>query len=449
VRVAATFAAGGLLLSATLAVLTYALSDRYLTGQRERSAERQAFLYARVIRDDLRGGSEPDAALAALEIPVGSGVLLHVDGVWSTTARELTPSDATSALRGEVRSGRAVHQRVDLDGSPALIVGVPVPEVEAEVFVTFQFRELARTLGVLRNILLGAAGATTLAAALLGVWAGRRVVRPLTDVGAAARSIARGDLGARLEVGTDPDLAEFAGSFNSMVAALEARIQRDTRFASDVSHELRSPLTTLRSALAVLERRREDMSVRSRQALDLLAEELLRFERLVQDLLELAREESGADLVDLDPVRIGDFIRHSLTTAGHSNGEAAVEVDVTTNEVVLVDKRRLDRVLKNLLENASTHAGGAVRVGAFTYPGGLRIEVDDAGPGVPDSERTRIFGRFHRGHVSGRRGDSHGTGLGLALVAEHVSAMQGTVWVEAAPSGSGARFVVELPRVDL
>jgi signal transduction histidine kinase len=109
-----------------------------------------------------------------------------------------------------------------------------------------------------------------------------------------------------------------------------------------------------------------------------------------------------------------------------------------------VDPRRFEQVLANLLDNADRHGGGAVRVAICTDPGLLRLEVDDEGPGVPPDERALVFGRFARGRAASARGGTDGTGLGLALVAQHVAAHKGTIRIEDRPGG-GARFVVELP----
>jgi signal transduction histidine kinase len=108
------------------------------------------------------------------------------------------------------------------------------------------------------------------------------------------------------------------------------------------------------------------------------------------------------------------------------------------------DRRRVDRIVTDLCENACHHAGGPVRVGVTRCGDHARLVVDDAGPGVPVEVRERIFERFHRGEAAGDRGATTGTGLGLALVAQHVRRLRGRVWVEDRPGG-GARFVVELP----
>jgi two-component system sensor histidine kinase MtrB len=445
VRIAASFAIGGLLLASAFAVTTYVLADRYLVGQRERTAERQAFLNARALRDELRGpGSDVRTALAALEIPTGSSSVVHRDGSWFGTSVAIGRDSVPRSLRRLVASGVGGHQRVDTTSGPALVTGVPLPSVAAEYYEVVSLHELQNTLAVIRNTLLGAATATTVAAALLGFWAGRRVLRPLREMSGAASAIAGGELSRRLELHRDPDLDPLSLSFNRMVDALQVRIERDTRFASDVSHELRSPLTTLRASAELLDARSVGLDDSVRAPLDLLVAEVRRFERLVTELLELARSDAGVDRVHLEAVKLGELVVHAVAVSGVP--DVIVEIDPRLgSDPVVTDKRRLNRVVVNLLENARTHGGGAIDVAVRSDGACIRIEVQDEGEGVAEADRTQIFERFYRGAAAGRRGLGSGTGLGLALVAEHVRVLGGRVWVEDVPGAGGARFVVELP----
>ncbi len=440
----ALFALGGLVLALVLALVTYELSERYLLDQREQSATRQAYLNARLIRDGLQApDAEISMTLTGLELPSTSSVILHHGRDWFGTSVGMSRDVVPAGMRRLVRSGEPGRQRVRLDGAPVLIVGLPVPAVDAEFFQVFSLTEFSDTLGVIRRSLVGAVAATTLLAALLGLWASRRVLRPLRHVSAAAEEIAQGDLTRRLDTEGDPDLARLTTSFNRMVDALQEKIERDARFASSVSHELRSPLTTLVTGTDLIARQRENLPERVRSMVDVLVADVWRFQQLVEALLELSRSEANADDAILEPVPLADLVRHYATKADG----VTVSVDVApgcANASVLTDQRRLDRVLTNLLENARSHGGGFVVLSVDTSDTSVRITVDDAGPGVPPDDRERIFERFYRGRTAGRRGSGTGTGLGLALVNEHVRVLGGSVRVEDAPSG-GARFVVELP----
>ncbi len=447
-RVVATFAIGGLLLSSAFALGTYSFSKRYLVAQRERSAQRQAFLNARALRGALGGTpvAVPDA-LASLEVPTGSTVVLHRSGTWYGTSVALGRDDVPAAMRRLVAQGNAAHQRIATPNGPAIVVGVRIPSLNAEYFEIVVLTELVSTLDVIREALLGAAAITTLAAALLGVWAARRVLSPLRDVSTTASAIADGDLSQRLETRGDPDLDPLVESFNRMVDELQHRMERDARFASDVSHELRSPLTTLRASAEVLERRVTEVPAGLREPIELIGDEVQRFERLVSELLELARAEAGVDALELEPVNMGELVLHAVGLT--REGDFVVEIDPGLAAApVLTDKRRVSRVLTNLVENAQQHGSGVRGVAVSRHLDVVRITVDDSGRGVPPAERTQVFERFFRGAVSGRRDGSSGTGLGLALVAEHVRLLRGRVWVEDANPAPGARFVVELPVED-
>jgi len=323
-----------------------------------------------------------------------------------------------------------------------------MPRVEAEFYEAFSLADADRTLSILAWSLGGAALSTTLGGAAVGRWVSGRVLRPLTNVSDAAAAIARGNMDIRLGHVSDRDIAPLAESFNSMVDALSERIRRDARFASDVSHELRSPLTTLSTSIDVLKARRDELSDRSRAALDLLDADLKRFQRLVEDLLEISLADAGVRDLRLEEVDMAELVRHAVSRCSGGGPAPVVKCTAASGSArVLGDKRRLDRVVGNLVENAAAYGGGATVVEVERQNGVVRVMVDDRGPGVPEEERTQVFERFFRGSAAGRRGAGSGTGLGLALVAEHVRLHGGRVWVEDAPGGRGARFVVELPKL--
>jgi signal transduction histidine kinase len=175
---------------------------------------------------------------------------------------------------------------------------------------------------------------------------------------------------------------------------------------------------------------------------------------MVSDLLELSRTDTGSADVSPEEVEAGELVRRAVSSSMRSlpnevhAPEVVVAEEVATRRLS-VDKRRFERVMTNLLENAALYGGGATRVSAEAGPPQdghetLWVAVEDAGPGVEPSERAKVFERFYRGHEAGRRGTGTGTGLGLALVAQHVRLNGGTVWADEV-EGGGARFVVELP----
>lgn len=441
-RVTAVFALGALALSLALAFATYEITRSSLLDERERTAVRTAYADAAFIRTGL-GGVDPDVRGALENLATGDvrRPLVQRDGrFFARTAADsssLTES-IPSSLQRMVNSGTPAVQRVPLGDSSALVVGVPLASVDSAYYEITPLAELERTLAVLSQALGAVALVTTLAGALVGWWVSRRVLRPLASVAAAAGSIASGDFTARVARDTDPDLDKLAVSFNRMVDEVSARSEADRRFAADVSHELRSPLQTLSAATSVLDRRRDSLDGRTAAAVDLLTAEVARFESLVTDLLELAKSDRPAERRPTDVVAL----TRALLTSRRLPGSV---LDVRGGAAVLdVDPRRYEQVLANLVDNAAKHGGGAVRVGLEVADDSLTLEVDDEGAGVPVDERELVFGRFARGRASSMRGASDGTGLGLALVAQHVLAHRGTVEVLDRPGG-GARFRVVLP----
>jgi two-component system, OmpR family, sensor histidine kinase MtrB len=439
-RVITGFAAGALLLSATIAVLSYELTRNSLLNERERTATRTTYFDATVVH----AGLASDAAdivevLRALDSGAARMPVLYRDGTWYARTADAGVTDAIpAALQRLVSGGQPGVQRVRIGTGAALIFGVPLDGSTA-FYEIHSLAELERTLQVLALTLALVAAGTTFAGAGLGWYASRYVLRPLRTVADAARGIAAGDLDARLEPTGDRELERLTTSFNHMVNQLSQRLERDRRFAADVSHELRSPLQTLAAAASVLARRRDHLDQRAATAAGLVVAEVNRFSSLVADLLELAR---GNQPLEPESVDVAELARQVCRARGLPDG--LVIVDDQASPHWGIDPRRFERVLGNLLDNAIRHGGGPVAIHLGQTAGRHYLEVDDEGPGVPPQDRNIIFDRFVRGRSANARGDSDGTGLGLALVAQHVSAHGGRVFVTDRPGG-GARFRVEIP----
>ena len=447
-RFTIAFALGGLVLSALLAAVTYGLVRENIVRQRETSATRQVFLNANFIRDSLRtAGLPPSQLLDGLQTTTGADSLLIVDGRPFAPTAASGRNEIPRELRDEVAAGTPARMRFTLDDEPKLVIGIPLPAVDAEYYEIVSLAETQRTLNSLGIALLAASIVTTVAGAVLGATSSRQVLRPLAHLGEAAKAIAGGRLDTRVARPDDIDLAALIDSFNDMAGALQERIERDARFASDVSHELRSPLTTLAASVEVLKSRRDEMPDRAQSALDLLDADIGRFTQLVADLLEISRYDAGAARLELEDVRISQLV---LNVVGVTSASVPVAVSAeAAAAIVLVDKRRLVRVIANLIDNAAKYGGGATGVEVHLQGDVVQIVVEDSGEGVPVEERERVFERFARGiTTAGSRGSGEGAGLGLALVKEHVSLHGGKVFVTGREDGqAGARFVVELPVV--
>ena len=462
-RVTLTFALAAFGLSALMAGITYYTARTTFLNERQAAEQRQAFANAALVQNALRSpATQVNQLIESVDTLPGSRSVLRTGGQWYATSISVSQSAIPLAERVLVLSGNPATQRFTLAGTPQQVIGVPLPAVHAAYFEVFSLDELARTLRALAIALAGAALVTTVAGAAVGRWVSSRALRPLAGLTDAAVAIAGGQLDTRVSTGDDPDLDELASAFNRMTTNLQGRIEREARFTSDVSHELRSPLTTLTATVSVLEGHRSELAPRAQRALDLLDGDLRRFTRMVDDLLEISRFDAGSAELSLDEVDPGELVRRAVAAGGPVGADGlrgpvsfTVEVGPGVDGLRLaVDKRRFERVMANLTENAAVYAGGVTRVRVERQPGpvggvlppaeSIRVIVEDRGPGVPESERAHLFERFYRGGRAGQRASGHGTGLGLSLVAEHIRLHGGRVWSEDG-QGGGTRFVVELP----
>ena len=438
-RVTLFFSLTALAASLGLAVVTYAVARSFLIDQRQQTAQTQAFANAKIVRDQLLVEGRFD--VLKLRTETGGFPLLVLNGVSSTA--DIRYIDAfPPELLGVVNVGGSGQQRFDYLGEPYVAVGVNMPAVKAQYLEAFPMQSTQRNLRAIATALLVGSAVTMLLAGFAGLWASRRLLRPLSRVASAAGEIATGSLDARMPPENDPDLDRLARSFNDMADAVQTRIEREVRFASDVSHELRSPITALTAAVEVLDGRREDLPDRTRQALDVVVSQVRRFDHMVMDLLELSRIDAGSTELHREEMDVRELVPRIAQRYGF--GDVPIEVDKKTPTLIRLDKLRFERILANLLENAREHGGGPVRVSLDVQGrNAVVLCVDDAGPGVARGERSRIFERFARGSAARHR---VGTGLGLSLVAEHAHAHGGEAWVEDRPGG-GARFKVSFPEV--
>ena len=443
VRATVAFGVTALVLSGVLSTVGYALVRRSLVSERESSAERQAYLNARLLRTRLRT-AEPEVAtvLSGLQLSADGNAVLRWRGQWFASSVDLDPGSLPPRVVRAADGGNAARRTVDLNEEPVVVVGVPIREVDARYYEVVPLGDLNRTLNLFAWSLLGAGAGATLAAAAVGAAAAGAVLRPVTRIANVAREIVAGALDTRLAADGDPDLEPLAASFNEMLDDLRERIVRESRFASDVTHELRGPLAALSSAVQVVDRRRGELPETVVTAVDALAAQVESFNSLVLDLLEISRFDAGAAQLDLRELEIEPFVRNVLNEVGGSDAPILAGEGVPTH--VLADARRLHQVLVNLVRNAEQYAGGVTSVELSASAESVRIAVVDSGPGVKPHERDVIFGRFARGAAADERSAPSGTGLGLALAVEHVRLHGGRMWVENAPV-KGSRFVVELP----
>jgi len=469
VRVTLIYTIGTLLLSATVAIASFELTRRQLLTDVQAQHRARSFSNAVDVRkrlaqlptqpediDDEAVAAEYEADLNEFYNIVLQGlssynasqsmIVLDNDSI-KTLSPTLTLRSLPPDLHPLLRSGALVADaRYRQDGQASYVIGVRLDEVNATYYEVVGLQGPETTLSQLRAVLIGVAIFAALSGAILGITSARRALAPLRRIVRAAEQIADGDLRTRLSLESDQDLATLSSSFNNMVDRLNDRISREQRFTSDVSHELRSPLTTLAASLEVLEKRKGTLSSAAQTAVELLSDEVSRFSNLVEDLLEISKMEAGVVQVEKLPFRPNEFLEFVVSQSRRPDIE--IQYGPNTTDLVLYgDKRRLAQVMTNLIDNAEKYAGGVSHISLELIDSSVEIAVVDSGPGVEASERDRIFERFGRiGSEAGNRADGTGTGLGLALVSEHVRVHGGQVWVTDRVDGRpGARFVVRIP----
>ena len=455
-RILLIFTIGSLVLSVFLATTTYGLTRSNVERERIDTAINTSQRNAQGVERDLRSRpADAEAARASLaRIGVQDYLVWYADN-WSAGGATFQDADVPPPLAARViDEGTSASQIVRLGDELNVVVGWDIPGIGA-YFEAFSLDEADSTLSSVRLSLVLAAAITTGLGILLGIFSARRAVRPLGTAAQAASAIAGGRLDTRLETTDDPDLRILTESFNDMAAALQQRVERDARFASDVSHELRSPLMTLSASVEVMQARRDELPERSQAALDLLASDVVRFQGLVEDLLEISRFDAGAIRLHMEELLAAEFVRQAVAVSSLPHTQVRVSERA---ELALIrgDRRRLARVIANLIDNARAYGGAEPEVSITVINpddepmSHILIAVEDHGPGVPEEERDLVFERFARGGGAGRRTGSEGAGLGLSLVDEHVRMHGGRVWVEDRPDGEpGARFVIELMAAEL
>jgi signal transduction histidine kinase len=298
----------------------------------------------------------------------------------------------------------------------------------------------ART-AVLRTVGIASALAVVLAGlAALGV--SRTISRPLVGLAAAARAVEAGapDAGKLLRPGPG-ELGQVSRAFGQMANTLRREDELRRALVADVAHELRTPLTILRGQTEQL---LDGLADPSTERLTSLHEEVLRLDALVEDLATLSAAEAAGLRMERRPVDLEDVVGKAVTAMRPQYDAAKVGLELTAQPVLgYGDPQRLTQVVSNLLGNAVkfTPGGGTVSVALLRSGASAVLTIADTGPGIPEEDRPHVFDRFWRGKAAGA---SKGSGIGLAVVAELVTAHTGTVRVDAAPGG-GALFTIRLP----
>ena len=320
------------------------------------------------------------------------------------------------------------------------------PKGQAVVRAAESTKPTEEALEGLRGTFLRVGLVALVAAAALAWFMASRLTRPLRRLTELSGRVGEEeDLTARMPL-EDAGKAEtlvLAESFNRMLDRLEEAFAKQKAFVADASHDLRTPITVVRGQLEVLARDPDPSPEEVRRVQGMVSEATARMERLVDDLLLLAKSDSGV-APKMESLAVVPLLEAEKEVRPAAEAERIALGELSEREVQL-DRDAISRSLANLVDNALRHSGedGEVLLSAVDYPGGVEIRVEDDGPGIPPEQRQRVFDRFARLDES-RSSDSGGSGLGLAIVKVLVEGQGGTVLCQESPLG-GARFVIRLP----
>ena len=347
-----------------------------------------------------------------------------------------------------------------LQGStiPGLAIGqkVQIPNAgQYEMYIVFSLANEEKTLNLIDTYLLIAGLILVLLISLITWVVVRQVVKPVREAARIATEFTSGDFRQRMKVYSQDEISTLGSAFNEMAESLEKQIARlenlsrvQQRFVSDVSHELRTPLTTLRMASEVIAASKDNFDPTVARSSELLVAQLDRFERLLEDLLEVSRfdaEVAVLEAVDFDIVQLVNRCAEDLALVAK---ERKTEIFVKSSEPVIMikaDIRRVERILRNLMANAIDHAEEVqIDVLITASENDVAIGVRDYGVGLDENSLTRVFDRFWRADPSRAR-TRGGTGLGLSIALEDARLHNGELEAWGRP-GRGAHFVVTLPR---
>jgi two-component system, OmpR family, sensor histidine kinase MtrB len=337
---------------------------------------------------------------------------------------------------------------------PGLAFGVPLGSYY-QLYYFFPTIKLQQNLTQVQRTMLGVGVALVFLLAAVAWLVTRWVVAPVRQAARGAQRLAGGHLGERMQVRGTDELAALASSFNEMAIGLQEKMQEleglsqvQRQFVSDVSHELRTPLTTIRIAADVLFAAREGLDPAAARSAELLQGQLERFEALLVDLLEISRHDANVAVLDAEAVDICDLVRYSADVAQQlaERRGAKIEFRLPADSCVAdVDRRRVERILRNLLVNAVEHGEGRdVTVTVAGDSGAVAVAVRDYGVGLAEGEERFVFDRFWRADPARAR-TTGGTGLGLSIALEDARLHGG--WLEAwGEQGRGSVFRLTLPR---
>lgn len=379
----------------------------------------------------------------------------------SGTSNLMKASSIPISLRDEVRKNEKikwVRTKIIYEGGrseEAIAVGnvISVSSFgKYEFYVLYSLSQQTYTVNLFERSLSLAGGLLIILIGLITWIVLRRLIGPVRDAARIAEELTAGDLDQRMDVQGSDEVARLAYAFNEMAVALKQQISRlenlsrlQQRFVADVSHELRTPLTTIRMASQVIHGSKEGFDTATARSAELLVSQIDRFESLLVDLLEVSRFDAEAAVMEIEETDIVELVRESIDYV-HPTQVRIFNLQVPSNPVLVdVDKRRIKRILRNLITNALDHREDKpIEVIVIENENVVAISVRDYGIGFTSKERASLFERFWRADPARAR-TTGGTGLGLSIAMEDTKLHQGTLEAWGQPK-RGAHFVLTLPK---
>jgi len=431
---AAVLVVGVSLVVASFAMLT--LLERSLRA----NVRTTAFIHAEALAEDLSVGAGQGLITAAngdeefVQVLDGSGVVVMASS-----------NVSDRVLLARLRPGEEqIIREVPFEDGPFLAVATSSAGTQGPltVIVGRSLEPVGEARGAVAGLL---AAGVPLLLAIVGAVTWRVVGKALGPVDAIrteVEAISSRELHRRVpDPPGEDEIARLAMTMNRMLTRLEKAQLRERRFLSDASHELRSPVSTIRQHAEVALAHPDRTTIQ--ELAEVVLEEDARLQRIVEDLLLLTRIDEGTLRLRSDAIDLDDLMFEEATRLRNSTDLRIDSTGVSAGRVS-GDRGKLERLIRNLTENAARHASSQVRLSVKEADAHVVLQVDDDGPGVPEEFRRAVFERFTR-LDDARDRERGGTGLGLAIVAEIAAAHGGSVSVSAAPLG-GARFEVVLPR---
>tara|TARA_R110001606_G_scaffold85766_6_gene194402 strand:+ start:1510 stop:3096 length:1587 start_codon:yes stop_codon:yes gene_type:complete len=368
------------------------------------------------------------------------------------------PSNDIASEWPEISAAQSASQAVSSvsfapDRTPVIVAGKALPDRTGSILLTANARDITRIVRAERSSVLLVILVAAAVSILLSLFLARTIVRPIRKLARAAVRVRMGrsdEIAIPRMPGRRDEIGQLSRALSDMSAALRHRINATEAFAADVSHEIKNPLASLRSALEGLERV-DDPDLR-KQLLDVANDDVRRIDRLINDISDASRVDAELARTKFEPIDIGKMLEQLLAAREQRTSNQGVHIafarpakDVAR---VMGDGGRLERMFSNLLDNAVSFSPDDGLVEILATPDGdeIVIHVADEGPGVQPDQRDEVFHRFHSDRPDGESFGKH-SGLGLAIAKTIVEGHQGTIHILDRPGGhSGACFEIRLPK---